>query len=180
MVSPALAPHPDPGRQRSSGVPTGWFLALVAVIGVLAVAVALQAALLSDSGSEGRDQSAASLTGQATSTPGDPPATAEASAQPSAPAAAKRPADLIVDLRIMVIRLERDGQLGADSADDLDKRLKEAARSLAKGDVRHALESLNGVAERITRLHEVGKLQDASYRALAETMTQLARAMPKP
>ncbi|NUT35682.1 MAG: hypothetical protein HOV79_21720 [Hamadaea sp.] len=73
--------------------------------------------------------------------------------------------------------MERDHQIEAASARDLDVRLREVTRAAAADDLRRAREVLAAVGAVVDDLHAGGVLTDAGYRELAAGLTALARAL---
>ena len=76
-------------------------------------------------------------------------------------------------------RLQRDGQLDAEAAKELNKRLDQTFEALAEGSDDKAWDKLRETAKKVTNLRDEGKLTPAGYDILAPQLTQLATALQR-
>jgi hypothetical protein len=115
----------------------------------------------------------------------EPTATPDASPSPSpspTPTAsasrAPRAALLIAALRSRLPGLVQDGELTSRSAQELDRRLGDAASSVAANEPTAAWNTLQVTADRVVRLHRQHKITDAGYDVLKAALAEIADALP--
>lgn len=107
-----------------------------------------------------------------------PPSPSPTAAEPPRPA--PRPADLIAGIQAGLSQLVQDGHIKRRSARELDKRLDEASRALASGEIEKAWAKLRETTEKIGEFQQKGELSPAGYQALTSALTQLAQVLPPP
>ena len=86
--------------------------------------------------------------------------------------------DLIAGLDATVVGLVQDGQLKPDDGKDLTKKLREAAKKLADGEVDKARDKIADFGKKVAKLREKDKISSSGYEALAAGLTQLAAVLP--
>jgi serine/threonine-protein kinase len=110
-------------------------------------------------------------TGAPTPTPPQPtrPSTSPRPAPTSAPPAV----DPIVAMRLSIQEQEAAGNLTSRSANDLEKKVNEFEQKLGEGNTNEAAKKARELREKITKLHNDGKLPDDGFRTLLEGVSRL-------
>jgi serine/threonine-protein kinase len=175
------------GRPRHSATAAEWSRwrrpAILAAVAVAVLVTLLTVALVSRD--RGRPAAAPSAPASPTiiETVTEPTATPDASPSPSpTPTAsasrAPRAALLIAALRSRLPGLVQDGELTSRSAQELDRRLGDAARSVAANQPTAAWNTMQVTADRVVRLHRQHKITDAGYDVLKAALAEIADALP--
>ncbi|MFF5231616.1 serine/threonine-protein kinase [Dactylosporangium sp. NPDC000521] len=169
-VTPAAEAAPA-GRRTGIG-PIG--VALAAVV-VLVAVIAITAAIMA-----GRDDPQSSSGAAPTSSaPAAAPPTSGAAPTSGAPSPA-RPGDALAAARATVSEQADAGQLSAESARELNKRLAEIERYLAKGDENKAAGKVAELRRKLGEQRKDGKTQQAGYTAVLASLDRLAASLPPP
>ncbi|MGN9802252.1 FIMAH domain-containing protein [Micromonospora sp. L32] len=85
---------------------------------------------------------------------------------------------LIAGLRTTIVGLAENGQLTPKAAEELTKRLREAAEKQAAGEEDKAREKLAEFGEKVAELRKENKISEAGYQTLAAGLAQLVRVLP--
>jgi serine/threonine-protein kinase len=185
----ASTPTAALGRARHSGTaagPSRWRRAAILAAAALVVLIIMLTVALA-SRDRGRPAAAPSPPAVPTisETVTEPTATPDASPSPSpsptptaSPTRATRAAQLIAALRSRLPRLVQDGELTSRSAQELDRRLGDAAHSVAANQPTAASNTLQITADRVVKLHRQHKITDAGYDVLKTALAEIADALP--
>ncbi|MEV4139824.1 protein kinase [Dactylosporangium sp. NPDC049742] len=168
-VTPAAEMAPA-GRRTGIG-PIG--VALAAVV-VLVAVVAITAAIMA-----GRDGSPSSGAGPTSSAAAAAPPTSAAVPTSAAPSPTL-PGDALAAARATVSEQAGAGQLSADSARELNKRLDEIERYITKGDEEKAADKVAELRRKLGEQRKDGKTQQAGYTAVLASLDRLAASLPPP
>ncbi|MFG2053841.1 FIMAH domain-containing protein [Micromonospora sp. NPDC048930] len=190
-------PHADPPRAafplfrptrgQHRATEDGHRLMWLAVAGAAVVVLVATLTLVLAGGGDG--DGARPGAGYAVATESDPPVDPSVSeepsptptASPSPSSAAPRPgadaAKLLAALKSRLDGLMQQGELRRKDGQNLQRRLRDAERALASGDVGRTRQKLREFTAALVELRSANRLSAAGYQALVAATTQLAEAL---
>jgi eukaryotic-like serine/threonine-protein kinase len=160
---PVVDDYPPPAKQGLRLGPAG--IAAVALGAAIVAALAVAWSLTAGTRPPGGEQAA------------NPPATTQSA--PVGTATASLDATTQINLvRTVIAAQTQAGQLKPNVANDLTRRLDEAARHLADGETDQAADKIAELRNRLTEQRNANKITEAGYQAILAAVDQLTAALP--
>lgn len=170
---PTLDADAEPPVGRGRPVSRRGLVAAVALGVALLAVLAIAVPLASRSGPDGGNRAGSAPSSPAPTTPADPAPTASAATLLSDTGPAAR----LGTVRAVVAAQVEAGELDAEAAETLDKRLAEVEEKLADGNLRDAVKKVDDVRDALADLRDDGDIGDAGYQAVRTSLDELAGSL---